>query len=118
MKIIVFSHAEHLWWTELGEGDILEVRVPVDEAGRYRITVGLTKSWDYGIHQPIVNGKDIGDPLDLWAARITPLKVELGEFEAAADDLLFSLRCVGTNPEAKPVNYMAGIDYILLEPVK
>jgi hypothetical protein len=113
-----FSYGRHLWWTEGQEGGILEVIVPVEERGRYRVTLGLTKSWDYGIHQVMVNGEDVGEPLDLWAEQITPLKVELGAFEVEAGEHTIGLRCVGTNPNAKPVNYMAGIDYILLEPAK
>jgi hypothetical protein len=110
-----FSDATHLWWLNPGEGDILETKVPVERAGRYRLVLGLTKSWDYGIHQPLVNGADVGEPVDLLAAAITPLRLDLGVHELQAGENLVGLRCVGTNPEAKPKNYMAGIDYILLE---
>jgi len=113
-----FSRASHLWWLELKEGDLLELKVPVEKAGRYRLTIGMTKSWDYGTHQPMVNGEDVGDPIDFCAPEITPVKVELGEFDLEVGDMLLGLRCVGTNPDAKPANYMAGIDYVLLEAVK
>ena len=112
-----FSLGSHLWWIDPSEGSVLELKVPVETAGRYRVTLGLTKSWDYGIHQPIVNGQDVGEPLDLCAAQITPLKVELGQFDLPAGTALIGLRCVGTNPNAKPIRHMAGIDYVLLEPV-
>jgi len=111
-----FSYALHLWWLNPTVGDILEVTVPVGKAGKYRVTLGLTKSWDYGIHQPMVNGTDVGEPLDLMAKEITPLKVDLGVLDLKAGDNLIGLRCTGTNPEAEPKNYMAGIDYVLLEP--
>ena len=113
-----FSAGLHLWWVDPPPGSVLELRAPVEKAGRYRITLGLTKSWDYGIHQPMVNGKDVGEPLDLCAPAITPLKVELGGFELKAGEALIGLRCVGTSPKAKPVRHMAGIDYILLKPVR
>jgi len=113
-----FSDGRHLWWIDPPEGSILELKVPVEKAGRYRITLGLTKSWDYGIHQPLVNGQDVGQPLDLCAAQITPLKSVLGDFDLKAGEALIGLRCVGTNPNAKPVRHMAGIDYVLLEAVR
>ena len=113
-----FSLGSHLWWVDPQEGDILEVKVPVEAAGKYRLTVGFTQSWDYGIHQPMVNGEDIGEKVDLHAKAITPLKVEFGEVSLEAGDMLFGLRCVGTNPEAEPVRHMAGIDYVLLEKVE
>lgn len=113
-----FSAGMHLWWISPPEGAVLEVPLLVQRAGPQKITLGLTKSWDYGIHQPMVNGADVGQPLDLYAPRVTPLRVELGEFEPKGGELLIGLRCVGTSPKAKPANYMAGIDYILLEPVR
>jgi hypothetical protein len=114
-----FSGQRHLWWLNPKEGDVLELKVPVEKAGRYKVTLGLTKSWDYGIHQPMVNGQDVGGPLDLYTPPpFRPFTVQLGEFDLKAGDNLIGLRCVGTNPEAKPVNHMAGIDYVLTEPVK
>ncbi|UCH35158.1 MAG: DUF2961 domain-containing protein [Armatimonadota bacterium] len=113
-----FSDSRHLWWLNPEEGDVLEVKVPVAKAGHYAVTLGMTKSWDYGIHQPLVSGEPVGRPVDLYAQQITPLKVNLGEFDVPAGELLIGLRCVGTNPSAQPVNRMAGIDYVLLEPVR
>lgn len=114
-----FSGGRHLWWLKPKEGDTLELKVMIEKAGRYKVTLGLTKSWDYGIHQPVINGADVGEPQDLYTPPpYRPFKVELGELELGAGENRIGLRCVGTNPEASPVNYMAGIDYVLLEPVK
>jgi len=114
-----FSNQNHLWWLNPNEGDILELKVPVEKDGRYSITLGLTKSWDYGIFQLMLNGQDIGQPVDLYTPpAFRPFKLELGEFDLKAGDNLLGLRCTGTNPAANPVNHMAGIDYVLVEPVK
>ena len=114
-----FSNGSHLWWTNAKVGDTLEVNIPVAKAGRYSVTLGLTKSWDYGIHQIMIDGKDVGDPVDLYTPPpFKPFKLELGELVVSADGLRVGLRCVGTNPKAAPVNYMAGIDYVLLTPVE
>ena len=112
-----FSASKHLWWVDLQPGAILELNVPVNKPGRCKITLGLTKSWDYGIHQPLVNGNPVGQPVDLYAPEVTPLKVELGDHALSAGEVRIGLQCVGTNPSARPARYMAGIDYILLEPV-
>lgn len=111
-----FSNGAHLWWCSPKVGDILEIKVPVAKAGKYKVTVGMTKSWDYGIHQLMINGQDVGQPVDFLASQVIPIKIELGTFDLQEGDMLFGLRCVGTNPDAKPFNYMAGIDYVLLEP--
>ena len=111
-----FSNQNHLWWLNPNEGDVLELKVPVREDGRYKITLGLTKSWDYGIFQVMLNGQDTGQPIDLYTPPpFRPLKLELGEFDLKAGANLVGFRCVGTNPAANPANHMAGIDYVLVE---
>ncbi|MGQ9732518.1 MAG: glycoside hydrolase family 172 protein [Candidatus Zipacnadales bacterium] len=114
-----FSGQRHLWWRNPAVGDVLEVKLPVERAGRYMLTVGLTKSWDYGIHQLMINGQEVGEPLDLYTPPpYRPFKVELGPVDLKAGDNLLGLRCVGTNPQANPVAHMAGLDYVVLTPVK
>ena len=113
-----FSGSRHLWWIDPKEGAILELNLPVAKAGRYKITLGLVKSGDYGIHQPLVNGKPAGQPLDLYAASVTPFRADLGEFDLQPGNLRIGLQCAGTNPNAQPKWHMAGIDYILLQPVQ
>ena len=113
-----FSGQKHLWWTNPEEGDIIEVKVPVAKAGRYDVILGITKSWDYGIHQVVLNGEDVGDPVDFHTTPpFKPAKIDLGIQDLSEANRL-GLRCVGTNPAAEPVRYMAAIDYILLKPVK
>jgi len=113
-----FSGSRHLWWIDPEVGALLELKVPLRVAGRYRVSLGLTTSWDYGIHQPLLNGIPAGEPLDLFSPSVAPLRVSLGEFDLPAGENLLALRCVGSNPNANPPRRMAGLDYILLEPVQ
>ena len=113
-----FSGWRHLWWVGGGPGARLDLRLPLKHAGRYKVIVGCTRSWDYGMFRFSVNGKATGEPVDLYAPKILPLTVDLGEFDLTGTTVDLGLTCVGTNPKVKARNFMAGIDYILLEPVQ
>lgn len=112
-----FSNMHHLWWRDAGVGGELVVAVPVAKPGKHWIIVNLTKSWDYGIFQLSVDGKPVGDPVDLYSAVIAPEKLDLGVFTLGKSFKL-GLKCVGINELSNPKSYMAGLDYILLEPVE
>jgi len=111
-----FSHAEHLWWRNPKEGDTLELKLPVDKAGRYQLILGLTKSWDYGIHQFLLDEKPMGDPQDLIADQVAPFRLDLGAVDLTKGDHVLTIKCMGTNPNARPHNFMCGLDYVLLKP--
>ncbi len=113
-----FSNWRHLWWTGGGPEAELELAVPVKRAGRYKVLVGVCTAPDYGIFQFYVNGKPAGKPRDLYAPSITAKKLDLGVHELAKGTMRLGLKCLGINPKATARNYMAGIDYVLLQEVK
>jgi hypothetical protein len=116
-----FGRDTILWWADGPVGSVLELQVPVPETGRYAVSVGLVESWDYGIHQFTVNGKDAGPPVDLFSNKeygtTYPHTVDLGEFDLERGDARIGLRVVGTNPKVANVLYGAGIDWIRLSRV-
>ncbi len=110
-----WSAGAHLWWTGAGPGEVLELAVPVAQAGAYKLTAQLTKSYDYGIVQLSLDGKKLGEPIDLYNETATPSgPIDLGTHELAAGQHTLAVEIVGTNHEAKK-SYMVGIDYLLLE---
>jgi hypothetical protein len=52
-----WSSEAHMWWIDAKPGDTLEIAVPVEKGGTYRIKTQLTKAIDYGIHQLYLDGK-------------------------------------------------------------
>jgi hypothetical protein len=116
-----FSRDRILWWADGPVGSVLELQVPVPETGRYAVSLGLVESWDYGIHQFTVNGKDAGPPVDLFSNKeygtTYPHTVDLGEFDLERGDARIGLRVVGTNPKVVNVLYGAGIDWVRLSRV-
>ncbi len=64
-----WSNESHLWWTDAKPGDTLDLAVPVEKAGTYKLKMQLTKAIDYGIVQLSLDGKKLGEPIDLFNRR-------------------------------------------------
>jgi hypothetical protein len=108
----------HLWWTLGKPGSRLTLAVPVKEDGRYKLIVALTKARDYGIVQLLLDGAKLGDPVDLYNPDVVPSgPLDLGVHELSKGEHKLTLEIVGANEKAIKA-YMAGLDYVKLEPAK
>lgn len=116
-----WSDATHLWVRAEKVGDFVELSVPVPAPGRYRVIGYFTKSYDYGIVQPFVNGAKAGEPLDTFntegRAVIPTGPVVLGEFELGGKAVL-RFEVTGTNEESEATHYYFGVDCVVLEKVE
>jgi hypothetical protein len=112
-----WSGGAQLWWREGKPGDELKLELPSPAAGRYHVLLVLTKAIDYGIHQLSINGEKAGPPVDLFNRGVVQYgPLDLGVFALKDGPNELSVKIVGTNPEARPQNYMFGLDYLLLKP--
>ncbi|MGB2808342.1 MAG: DUF2961 domain-containing protein [Sedimentisphaerales bacterium] len=112
-----WSGEAHLWWIEAKPGDTLEIAVPVEKTGTYRIKTQLTKAIDYGIHQLYLDGKKLGEPIDLYNNGVVPTGVlDLGTHKLEKGQHVLKVKIIGANEKAVK-KYMFGIDYLLLEEV-
>jgi len=110
-----WSEDAHLWWTDAKPGDTLELAVPVEKAGTYRLKTQLTKAVDYGIHQLYLDGKKLGEPIDLFNNGVVPTgQIDLGLHKLDKGQHVLKVEIVGANEKAVKA-YMFGIDYIVLE---
>ncbi len=106
---------DQLWWTHAKPGDRLEIAVPVEETGKYGLSIVLTKARDYGIVQLYLDEKKLGEPIDLYNPDVVPTDpIALGDFDLTAGDHKLTVEIVGANPEAIP-SHMFGLDQIILE---
>jgi len=111
-----WDSGDQLWWTGAKAGDKLELSVPVEKAGTYRVSVALTKARDYGIVQLYLDGKKAGEPIDLYNPAVIPSgPIELGTHELAAGQHQLTVEIVGANPAAVP-SLMFGLDRVILDP--
>lgn len=113
-----WSKGAHLWWTDAKPGDTLDLAIPVARAGKCRLKVRLTKACDYGIVQLCLDGKKLGDPIDLYNDQAIPADpIDLGVHQLEKREHVLRVEIVGTNEKAKK-SYMFGLDYVLLETVE
>ncbi len=111
----VFSHDAQRWWRDGKVGDVLTLAVPVATAGRYKVTLAMTRADDFAKVQVSLAGTTLGQPFDGFAPQVS----SSGPFEAGTvaltkggNELRFEL--VGKNPQAKQ-RMMVGLDYLILE---
>ncbi len=112
-----WSGEAHLWWIDAKPGDTLEIAVPVEKTGTYRLKTQLTKAIDYGIHQLYLDGKKLGEPIDLFNNGVIPTgALDLGVHKLEKGQHVLKVEIIGTNEKAEK-KYMFGIDYLLLEDI-
>ncbi|MBI2928354.1 MAG: DUF2961 domain-containing protein [Verrucomicrobia bacterium] len=110
-----WSHGAHLWWIEAKPGDKLDLALPVAKAGRYKLTMQLTKAIDYGIVQLSLDGKKLGGPIDLFNDGVIATgPLEFGQHELTAGVHKLTVEITGANEKAVKA-YMFGLDYVKLE---
>ncbi|MGI6295839.1 MAG: glycoside hydrolase family 172 protein [Armatimonadota bacterium] len=107
-----FSEEAHLWWIGAKPGDTLTLALPIPKKGKYTIALGMTKARDYGIVQWSIDGKKIGEPIDLYNDGVIPFgPVELGVVELTKGEHQLTATIVGAN-ESAIKSYMVGLDYV------
>ena len=112
-----WSGDAHLWWTQGKPGDKLDLALPVQKSGKYKLSLQMTKARDYAIIQLYLDGTKLGAPLDFYNPSVIPTgPLEFDGRELKAGEHKFTLEIVGANERADKA-YMAGLDYIKLEPV-
>lgn len=97
-------------------GALVRFILMVDKGGTYALSLYATRAPDFGQVQVKLDGKPLGEPIDLYAATVLPSgAINLGSFElgAGAHDLAFSV--IGKNAASK--DYKFALDsYTLIAP--
>lgn len=111
-----WSGASQLWWVCRDPGGVLELELPaVEKAGEYDVVAAFTKAPDYGIARLALDGKPVGQPVDLYDRGVThggPMP--LGRVELGAGPHLLSLTITGKH--AQSTSYLIGMDWLKLVP--
>ncbi len=114
-----WSDEQQLWWLDARPGDRLDLSVPVEEAGRYRVYANLTKAIDYAVVHLTLNEQPAQQLLDRFNDGVANDEIDLGVFNLQAGENLLRVEIVGMNPAERAVHrHMFGLDYLRLEPVE
>ncbi|MEW6071508.1 MAG: glycoside hydrolase family 172 protein [Planctomycetota bacterium] len=118
----LWSGEQQLWIQGLRPGDFVELFVPVETGGRYRVEVFATRSCDYGLVLFSIDGKPTGLGADLFnlagqeVAATGPL--DLGVHEVTGGGLVLRAEVAGGNPASSGTRSFFGLDCVRLTPVE
>ena len=114
-KAGTWKNNDHLWWTGAKPGHKLELAIPVETAGLYKISAVLTKARDYGIVQLSFDGQKAGLPIDLYNPEVTNTDpIFLGTFNLTEGEHVLTVEIIGANEKAVK-SYMFGLDEVILD---
>jgi hypothetical protein len=99
-KIGPASGGAHLFFTPPDKNAWIEIPFEVPEDGRYALKVDLTRSWDYGIYQILLDGKPAGGPRNLRSPEIVVTPERLGTHQLAKGAHVLRFVCVGNDPDS------------------
>lgn len=113
-----WSGNAHLLWDGV-VGDSFKTTFRVNETGRYRFVLQLTKAPDYGRFSVMLNGHKLHADVDLYASRVElPKRLDLGEVRLKAGEQTLVCELIGANDRARKFRgrgYLLGLDYLKLE---
>ncbi len=117
------SNAAQLWFGCARKGDAVELRCPNVLTGAQKVTIHMSRYPDYGIVQVSIDGRPLGEPIDLYnpakegPSLVITGPIELGTFEPGPREPLVRIELVGTNPQATEPGTYFGFDAIVFTPV-
>ena len=110
-----WSGDAQLWWAANQIGESLELPLPAQKAGRYRLLVRYTNGPDYGIAQASMSGSDLGEPVDCYNRKVSiNAPCDLGVVTLPAGKPTLRLTITGKNGAANGMR--VGLDYLKLVP--
>jgi len=113
-----WSGDAHLFWLNASVGDTLDIAIPVEADGTYALEARMTRAFDYAIVQLHLDGKPLGEPIDLYHDGPLPTdRVDLGEHTLSTGKHVLGVKIIGSNEQAKPLHGF-GLDYVLLTPAE
>ena len=112
-----WSDGAHLWVRATAAGQFVDLKLPTPDPAPQALTAWLTRAPDYGVVQFSVNGRPVGGPVDLYAAKVGPTgPVKLGAFTPAGAETILRVEIVGKND--KSTGHFAGLDAVRVEPAE
>ena len=110
-----WSRARQLFWTGGKVGDSLVLKLPVKKTGRYELQAQFTKAKDYATVQVSLDGKKLGQPLDLYSPEVVPSgTVTLGTRRLKKGDHRLKVKITGANEKTMDGRWFVGLDWLKL----
>lgn len=116
----VWSGGKQLFWTGAKPGDRLDLELTVQDPGDYELEATFTMARDFAIIQPTLDGKPLGESIDLYNNPdvITTGVLKLGQQKLTPGKHTLGIEIKGANPSATPDAFRVGLDWVKLEKAK
>jgi|YelNatPaOPRAMG01_1025707.scaffolds.fasta_scaffold03264_2 hypothetical protein len=111
-QLQLYPGPQLLYRAPQAQGAWLEIPFTVTNKEPLRLLLTLTKSYDFGRYQPLLNGVKLGEPLDLYSPTIESQEFHLLDFWPEPGPYTLRLECVGKNPQSQ--GYYCGIESVRL----
>jgi hypothetical protein len=109
----IWSNGQALYWGPEEKDAELTLQLPSTLGGQFEVIVRLVSGPDLGIVQFALDGKPVGDPIDLFAPKWEPKEVSIGTVTLKAGANPLVVRAMGKNPQSKRLG--VGIDAFILK---
>jgi hypothetical protein len=106
------SGGQLLFQPQTKEEGWIDFSFEVKEKEPLRLLLELTRSYDYGVWQPILNGVRLGEPIDLYRPQPDLWEFHLMDFWPDPGKYTLRLECVGKNKDSS--GYNIGVNSIRL----
>ena len=112
----LFSRGAQLWLKGKEVGAFIETAFELEDSGRFAMKIHFCRSWDYGMVQVLLDGKPLGEAIDLYQPKIVPSgPVDLGIFSLDSGSHRLKFLMTGRNPRS--AGYFLGVDGVTLQPM-
>lgn len=111
-QLDLYDGAQLLYMPGTADGAWLALPFEIKKKEPLRLLLNLTASYDFGRYQAYLNGVKLGDPIDLYSARIENREVHLLDFWPDPGAYTLRLECVGRNVASQ--GYFLGIESVRL----
>lgn len=95
-----------------GVGGWVEFSFAVETQQTKRLVLPITHSYDFGVYAISLDGKSVGEPIDLYSPKIELHDHSLGDATLTAGAHTIKLECVGRNPGS--TGWKVGVDSVRL----
>ncbi|MCL2304838.1 MAG: DUF2961 domain-containing protein [Planctomycetaceae bacterium] len=105
---------DQLFWTGTKPGDKLELLVQIEKSGPQKLICEMTKANDYGQFQFYLDGKKVGDVVDLFNNNVISTgPVEIGTVDVEQGEHVLTIEVVGKNADS--LGTLFGLDVYRFE---
>ena len=104
-----WSGDAHLFWRCRKADSELTISFDITGSGS-GLRLGMTKAPDYGVFEVLLDGKKIGENVDLFDPQVVPTVFDLDGVKTMAGRHTLRFKCVGKNKQSK--RFYFGLDYV------